>query len=116
MSQDLPKFTRINEGFNCLHCGHRVPPATSTCRDHCPLCLWSIHVDNNPGDRNAGCGAPLQPISYSSNKKKGFMIHYRCSKCGICKVNRFLDFDEQEADSMDALLKLSGVSVDLKKV
>ena len=116
MSQDLPKFTRINEAFVCQNCNHNVPPAQSTCRDHCPRCLWSIHVDNNPGDRNAGCGAPLQPKSYSSNKKKGFMIHYICLKCGTRKVNKFLEFDEHEADSMDALLKLSGVSIELNKV
>jgi hypothetical protein len=116
MSQDLPKFTRINESFPCTQCGHSVPLAQSTCRDHCPRCLWSLHVDVNPGDRSAGCGAPLRPVSYSSNKKKGFMIHYECMKCGTQKVNRFLEYDEFEADSMEALLKLSGVSNLKKKV
>lgn len=71
-------------------------------------------MDENPGDRNAGCGAALKPEAYSSNKKKGFMIHYRCSKCGTHRINRFLEVDDNEADSMDALLKLSSVTENLK--
>ena len=31
-------------------------------------------------------------------------------KCGVQKVNKFLEFDEFESDSSDALLKLSGQS------
>lgn len=116
MTQELPKFTRINESFLCGNCGHAVPRAQSTCRDHCSRCLWSVHVDANPGDRNAGCGASLRPISYSANKKMGFMVHYECEKCGTQKVNRFLESDEFESDSMEALLKLSGVSDFTKKV
>ena len=71
MSQELPKFTRINETFVCQNCGHQVPLAKSTCRDHCSVCLWSLHVDENPGDRNANCGGMLKPLAYSSHKKKG---------------------------------------------
>jgi DNA-directed RNA polymerase subunit RPC12/RpoP len=110
MSLGTPKFTRINESFTCQNCGHTVPPSSSTCRDHCPRCLYSLHVDINPGDRAAQCGAPLVPKAYSQHKKKGFLIHYVCSRCGKEKVNRFLDWDEQEADGMEALLALSSVS------
>jgi len=115
MSQALPKFTRINETFVCQNCGHCVPIAKSTCRDHCSVCLWSLHVDDNPGDRNANCGGMLKPLAYSSHKKKGYMIHYSCQKCGAEKVNKFLEFDEYESDSTDALLKLSGQSKMLHK-
>ncbi len=115
MSQALPKFTRINETFVCQNCGHSVPIAKSTCRDHCSVCLWSLHVDDNPGDRNANCGGMLKPLAYSSHKKKGYMIHYSCQKCGAEKVNKFLEFDEHESDSTDALLKLSGRSKLLHK-
>jgi hypothetical protein len=38
------------------------------------------------------------------------MIQYCCVRCGTRKVNRFLEFDANEADSMEALLKLSGAS------
>jgi hypothetical protein len=110
MSQDLPKFTKVNETFICKNCGHCVPLAKSTCRDHCSVCLWSVHVDNNPGDRNAQCGGLLQPRAYGTHKKKGLMIHYVCLKCCAEKVNKFLEHDEFEPDSMEALLKLSGRS------
>ena len=110
MTQELPKFTRINESFDCQNCGRTVPLAETTCRDHCPVCLWSLHVDINPGDRAADCGGLLRPISYSANKKKGWMIHYRCEKCGTEKLNRVLEHDVHLADSIDALLKLSSVS------
>jgi len=74
-----------------------------------------LHVDDNPGDRNANCGGMLKPLAYSSHKKKGYMIHYSCQKCGAEKVNKFLEFDEYESDSTDALLKLSGQSKMLHK-
>ena len=110
MSQDLPKFTKINEQFSCANCGYNVPIARSTCRDHCPKCLWSLHVDVNPGDRASNCGGLLEPKSYSANPKKGWMIHYLCRKCGMQRVNRFLENDAFESDSFQSLLRLSGES------
>jgi len=110
MSQDLPKFTKINETFACGKCGHSVPTARSTCRDHCPKCLWSLHVDVNPGDRAAGCAGLLKPVSYSSHPKKGWMIHYVCQKCSMQRSNRFLENDANESDSYESLLRLSGAS------
>lgn len=38
------------------------------------------------------------------------MIHYVCASCGERRVNRFLDVDELEADSFEALLALSSVT------
>jgi DNA-directed RNA polymerase subunit RPC12/RpoP len=110
MSQELPKFTKMNESFECTHCSHSVPIAQKTCRDHCPRCLWSLHVDVNPGDRASGCRGLLKPVSYSSHPKKGWMIHYECQTCGMHRVNRFLESDSLEADSMESLLKLSGAT------
>lgn len=108
MSLGQPVFTKINEGFTCRSCGHAVPPASGTCRDHCPKCLFSLHVDVNPGDRAADCGGILRPVSYAQHKKKGIMIHYQCDTCGAKRVNKFLDHDAAEADAFDALLGLSG--------
>jgi hypothetical protein len=87
-----------------------VPPAERTCRDHCPRCLHSIHVDVNPGDRAAGCEGTLVPISYVEHKKKGWMIRYKCAQCGASRTNHFLERDKFEADSFSALLALSSVS------
>ena len=110
MTLGTPVFTKINESFQCAQCKHEVLPSASTCRDHCPQCLHSVHVDVNPGDRLAECGGILVPISYSLNKKKGYMIHYRCQQCGEKRINRFLEIDSIEKDSFEALLKLSGIT------
>lgn len=104
------QFTKINEGFLCVHCGFSVPKAQSTCRDHCPKCLFSLHVDNNPGDREAKCGGLLKPMSWSQNKKKGYVIHYHCQKCGIKKVNKFLQQDVHLPDDLTVLIQLSNIS------
>ena len=43
---------KINETFVCLECGKSVPTAEKTCRNHCPFCFASQHVDGDiPGDR-----------------------------------------------------------------
>ena len=47
-------FIRKTEDFICEHCGREVRGNGYT--NHCPYCLWSKHVDINPGDRAAGCG------------------------------------------------------------
>lgn len=107
MSQDTPRFTKRNEEFACHHCGAQVPLAGSTCRDHCPFCLWSLHVDVNPGDRQSDCGGPLKPVGYTYNRKKGYMIEYTCERCGAQRRNRFLESDPVAADNYDALLALT---------
>lgn len=47
-----------SEVFTCRVCGRKVVPggAGSDHRNHCPNCLSSLHVDNEPGDRAADCG------------------------------------------------------------
>lgn len=110
MSLETRKFSKLNETFECAHCGHCVPLAANTCRDHCPRCLHSMHLDINPGDRAANCGGKLTPLSYSLNKKKGYILHFKCDKCGEKRVNRFLDLDSIERDSFEALLKLSSIT------
>ena len=44
-------FTEIDEEFICENCGRKVEPLGYSCRNHCPYCLYSKHVDINPGDR-----------------------------------------------------------------
>ena len=48
-----------NTGFACVHCSAPVPANTDGhYRNHCPHCLWSLHVDELPGDRASDCQAP----------------------------------------------------------
>jgi DNA-directed RNA polymerase subunit RPC12/RpoP len=89
------RFTMINEGFLCAVCGESVQPLQKTARDHCPRCLCSVHLDNNPGDRAADCGGVLQPVSIRTGKK-GIQIVYKCEKCGIEKVNITAPDDDYE--------------------
>ena len=43
-----------NQSFTCANCGAAVSPlAGGGYRNHCPVCLHSLHVDVNPGDRAA---------------------------------------------------------------
>ena len=107
MTLNSPKFTKINESFTCAVCHFQVPKAQTTCRDHCPKCLYSLHVDNYPGDRESICQGVLKPVSYSQNKKKGIMIHYVCEKCHQTKVNKFLEHDTFCPDDYEKLLSLT---------
>lgn len=82
------KFTMIDESFKCLVCGCSVKPLGYTARDHCPNCLCSIHVDNNPGDRACTCLGILQPIGIEKGKKDSLKIVYQCDKCKKIKRNK----------------------------
>ncbi len=81
------KFTMIDEPFKCLVCGKEVKPLNYTARDHCPYCLTSLHVDNNPGDRLANCHGILEPFAVEKFKTDKFKIVYRCQKCHQLKKN-----------------------------
>lgn len=84
----MPKlFKMIDEGFICEVCKKKVLPLGYTARDHCPYCLCSLHVDNNPGDRMCECHGVLKPIGVEKSKKDSFKIIYKCDKCGIIKKN-----------------------------
>lgn len=82
------RFRTLDEGFLCAHCGAEIPPNEVTSRDHCPKCLYSLHVDINPGDRANPCGGALRPVSAEPHPKKGFVIIYRCEKCGKVLRNK----------------------------
>ena len=75
-------FIEIDEPFKCEVCGEDVLPLGYTCRDHCPKCLCSKHVDKEPGDRAEECRGVLRPIGLENNPKKGYIIIYKCDKCG----------------------------------
>lgn len=46
-----------NESFACQNCGMGVTiHPTGSARNHCPACLYSLHVDDViPGDRLSAC-------------------------------------------------------------
>ena len=90
-------FSKNDNGFVCLNCGKEVSPLGYTSRNHCPYCLHSIHVDITPGDRANDCKGLQQPIAIENNPKKGYVIVYKCKKCGAITRNKSAnddDFDE----------------------
>ncbi|HNZ66513.1 MAG: RNHCP domain-containing protein [Planctomycetes bacterium] len=93
---------KINESFQCLECGYQVPPAEKTCRNHCPECLFSLHVDDQvPGDRESDCGGLMEPIKVEKTSK-GFVIIHKCQECGYIHRNKTL-----EDDNWDKIIELT---------
>lgn len=74
-------FIKNDNEFVCLHCGKKVEKLGYTSRDHCKYCLYSIHIDIFPGDRQNECKGTLVPINVIDTSKKGKVIIYKCSKC-----------------------------------
>ena len=90
------KIAKIDEEFICENCGNKVEKLGYTSRNHCPKCLCSKHLDINPGDRMCECHGLLEPIGIDYNTKKGYMIVYKCNKCGEVKKNKTAKDDNQE--------------------
>ena len=99
-------FTKIDEEFICENCGNKVEKLGYTSRDHCPKCLYSKHVDKNPGDRAEECHGSLEPVSIEINSKKGYVIVYRCKKCGAIRKNK-----AAKDDNMDLIIDLSSKQI-----
>jgi rubrerythrin len=87
------KFQRKKEDFTCLHCGHSVIGNGYT--NHCPACLWSLHVDVNPGDRAAECGGLMEPVALEIKNGNPSIVH-RCQKCGFIRRNRCSPDDDRQ--------------------
>jgi hypothetical protein len=102
----LRRFTKIDEEFICQNCGNQVGKLGYTCRNHCPKCLYSLHVDKNPGDRSEECKGLLEPIGLEISNKKGYVIIFKCTKCGKIRKNK-----SAEDDNKDLLIKLSSKQV-----
>ena len=59
-------------------------------------------MDIKPGDRAENCHGILEPIGLETNSKKGYVIIFRCKKCGAIRKNK-----AAEDDDMNELIKLS---------
>ena len=89
-------FKKNDEGFICKNCGREVLPLGYTSRNHCPHCLYSLHVDVLPGDRANACGGFLKPVSVVPDGKKGYVIEFICEKCGAVVRNKAAKDDDFE--------------------
>ena len=98
----MKQFTKRDEEFVCENCGKKVLKLGYTSRDHWPHCLYSKHVDNMPGDREAECRGLLKPVQVELDSKKGYVIIYKCEKCGAIRKNK-----SAIDDDMDLLIQLT---------
>lgn len=91
-------FKRTIEDFVCEHCGETVMGNGFT--NHCPQCLWSKHVDIDPGDRAAECGGMMKPVEIQK-KGKEYVIIQTCQTCGFTRANK-----AQKEDNFDMVLQI----------
>jgi len=87
-------FTRHTENFICDHCGTSVIGTGYT--NHCPQCLWSRHVDVDPGDRAADCGGMMRPTRVEVGKRDVWRLVHRCDTCGHERYNDVQPEDDWE--------------------
>ena len=97
----MKKFYMLDEEFKCENCNKLVPKLNYTARDHCPYCLYSKHLDINPGDRKNACHGLLKPIGIEKYKNT-YKIIYKCNKCNKTHKN-IISID----DDFDKIIELS---------
>ena len=88
-----PKFQKRIEDFRCEHCAEEVKGDGFT--NHCPVCLWSKHVDIHPGDRAEICQGLMAPVAVE-RQKDSYRIKFRCQRCGQERWNKSSPQDDFE--------------------
>lgn len=97
-----------NREFTCINCSTDVSRLTNgSYRNHCPVCLCSVHVDVRPGDRASNCHGIMRPVGLVYRRRKGWQIVHWCETCGARGVNRVAD-ETTQPDDIAALANLSG--------
>ena len=97
----MKNFNMIDESFVCDNCQKKVERLLYSARDHCPFCLYSKHVDINPGDRKNECKGMLIPRDIEKYRDS-YKIIYECSKCHAIVKNIMAD-----DDNFDLICKIS---------
>ncbi|MEK7642345.1 MAG: RNHCP domain-containing protein [Patescibacteria group bacterium] len=92
-------FKKVTENFVCEHCGREVVGNGYT--NHCSKCLWSKHVDVDPGDRLETCQGLMEPISAEESGGEWSLIH-QCQKCGFVRKNKI-----SKEDNFREVIKVS---------
>ena len=95
MSRESRTRRRGPDTFRCKRCRFDVPmhaPGTRH-RNHCPLCLWSRHLDSAPGDRASGCAGAMEPIAVAVQDDGEWSLVHRCGACSVVHLNRIAGDD-----------------------
>ncbi len=104
---ETKRFSKNDSGFVCQNCGKNILPLVKTSRNHCPFCLYSLHIDINPGDRANPCGGLMAPISALPDPKKGYIIVHKCQKCGEIRRNKAAYNVEVQPDDLRLIIALT---------
>lgn len=94
--------------INCSHCHLPIPLSRHFSgvinRNHCPHCLWSIHIDEKTGDRQSICHGKMEPITltfkpskknkYGPEKKGEILLVHLCQTCHQIRLNRIAADDD----------------------
>jgi hypothetical protein len=92
-------FQKNVENFICEKCGAEVIGDGYT--NHCHKCLWSKHVDINPGDRASLCQGMMKPIKVEMENGE-YVLTYRCEKCSFIRRKKV-----EKEDNFDEVLKVA---------
>jgi RNHCP domain len=87
------------QGFKCGHCKRFIGPLPSGGhhRNHCPVCLFSRHVDaERSGDRGSQCRSLMEPIGAFQRPNGEHVLVHRCLGCGFERFNRIAADDNFE--------------------
>lgn len=98
--------------FTCLNCNAFIKESKhigTRHRNHCPVCLYSKHVDSNKsGDRKSLCKSKMKPIGltfkkeavnkYGGERIGELMLVHRCcnNECRKVSINRLAGDDDVE--------------------
>ena len=107
-----------SDSFTCKVCGRLVVPtgAGSNHRNHCPNCLSSLHLDIEPGDREADCGGIMEPVGVWVRKNGEWALIHRCRRCGHLSSNRVAADDNPMKLMSIAMKPLSQPPFPLEKI
>lgn len=96
------------DNFICLNCqkeisGNKLIGTVN--RNHCPFCLYSLHVDlKTPGDRKSSCHGLMKPVGltfkhegkdkWGKEKQGELMLVHQCTGCHKISINRIAGDDD----------------------
>ena len=95
---DHMSFIKNKEDFICEKCN--ILNKGNGYTNHCYNCLYSKHVDIEPGDRLNDCQGLMKPVYISYTNKDKYIIH-KCIKCSFEKKNLL-----GENDSVETMIKI----------
>lgn len=98
--KDIDEFFKDDnsdkEMLICVYCEEEFTlnaPGTNN-RNHCPHCLYSLHVDERVGDRKSKCLGKMQPIGKFLRPNGEEVIIHKCEDCGKISNNRVAGDDD----------------------